>query len=333
MKRLLLLLGMISTLVIACGKSGGDEFDENAELSLTSTSVTFSGEGGEKNVVFQATGFWKLYIPEDATWLTASAYKGDGQTKRQAVTLIAEANPDATVRSTTVTMDVGSTQKTIKVSQDECVVTISPSDVPDLDKIYIPQEFSGMDFFRSDSKWSFIRSKQSEHCIVFWDIKYGATGTPTPTDCKKSSMRVDIDDLLYKAELFYEMNVHTLKFVDIDAGDQCCLNKYKFEIYLIYQDEWLATGSGYDNKIGALWVNPSTCQPVGSTIAHEIGHSFQYMVYCDYLLRGGTDNSKGPGWRYGYESDGSGGNAFWEQSAQWQSYQNFDENNNYIRHS
>ena len=28
----------------------------------------------------------------------------------------------------------------------------------------------------------------------------------------------------------------------------------------------------YDDVIGALWVNPSTCQPVGATIGHEIGH-------------------------------------------------------------
>lgn len=66
------------------------------------------------------------------------------------------------------------------------------------------------------------------------------------------------------------------------------------EIYLLYQSEWLATGSGYDNVIGALWVNPSTCQPVGSTIAHEIGHSFQYMVFCDYLLQKGVPEQNRP---------------------------------------
>lgn len=95
------------------------------------------------------------------------------------------------------------------------------------------------------------------------------------------------------------------------------------EIYLLYQEEWLATGLGYDNIIGALWVNPSTCQPVGSTIAHEIGHSFQYQVYCDKLFQGGTDDLKS-GFRYGYEGS-NGGNGFWEQCAQWQSFQNYPE--------
>lgn len=90
---------------------------------------------------------------------------------------------------------------------------------------------------------------------------------------------------------------------------------------MLYQTEWLATGSGYDNKIGALWVNPSTCQPVGSTIAHEIGHSFQYQVYCDKILQGNPDDLK-CGFRYGYEGS-NGGNGFWEQCAQWQSYQDY----------
>jgi hypothetical protein len=87
------------------------------------------------------------------------------------------------------------------------------------------------------------------------------------------------------------------------------------QIYLFYQTEWMATGSGYDDVIGALWVSPNTCQPVGSTIAHEIGHSFQYQVFCDKV---GTS-----GFRYGF--GGNGGNAFWEQTAQWQSYQSYPE--------
>ena len=75
------------------------------------------------------------------------------------------------------------------------------------------------------------------------------------------------------------------------------------EIYLLYQTEWLATGAGYDNVIGALWVNPTTCQPVGSAIGHEIGHSFQYQIYCDQILTGETEEYDfKSGFRYGYVS-------------------------------
>ena len=54
---------------------------------------------------------------------------------------------------------------------------------------------------------------------------------------------------------------------------------------LIGASNGLSIAEGYnifaDDKIGALWVNPSTCKPVGSTIGHEIGHSFQYQVSAD----------------------------------------------------
>lgn len=304
------------------------EFDPNATITFTQEpKYNFSGDGGSTNMVFTCTGYWELEIPEDATWLTSSALSGEGSTKRQSIKLTAQANPDDASRKTKLVLRAGEDNfKKITITQDESVLIISEADVPNLDKIYIPQEFRSMNMFRSDSKWFFGRSKQSEHFIVFWDIKYGSHGTVTPTDAKVASMRVDIDDLLAKAEEFYELNVNKLKFADTGKG-LSTLDKYKMEIFIIYQTEWLATGSGYDNVIGALWVNPSTCKPVGSTIGHEIGHCFQYMVFCDYLVRQGvsvdkapsTSGLQGPGWRYGFGPNGDGGNCFWEQTAQWQS--------------
>ena len=44
------------------------------------------------------------------------------------------------------------------------------------------------------------------------------------------------------------------------------LDNYKMQIYLLYQTDWLAIGSGYDDKIGALWVNPSTCKLVSQCL-------------------------------------------------------------------
>lgn len=193
------------------------------------------------------------------------------------------------------------------------------SEIEDFDKYYKPAEFEGMDMLRSDAKWSWFRSKQSEHFFVFWEAGFGDDPN---AETVPANLRVDIDDLLEKAELFYRTNVEKLKFTETGQG-KSFLDRYKMEIYLLYQEEWLATGSGYDNTIGALWVNPSTCQPVGSTIAHEIGHSFQYQVYCDKLCQGGNDDLKS-GFRYGYEGS-NGGNGFWEQCAQWQSFQDYPE--------
>lgn len=191
--------------------------------------------------------------------------------------------------------------------------------------VYRPTEFSSMDFMSEDSQWSFARSKESEHFIVFWESGFGSNPNASTVP---SNLRVDIDDLLKKAEQFYATNIDNLKMVVTGEG-KSQLDRYKMEIYLLYQTEWLATGSGYDNKVGALWVNPSTCQPVGSTIAHEIGHSFQYQTYCDNILQGKPNNLKS-GFRYGYP-DSNGGNGFWEQCAQWQSYQDYPSEaiNNY----
>lgn len=178
------------------------------------------------------------------------------------------------------------------------------------ENIYIPLEFADMDLYDSSSQWYYGRSEQSEHFIVFWDTEY--EDEDPNSIYVPEAMRVDIEDLLEKAEEFYEMNITTLQFAETGVG-KSKLDDTKMMIFIFYQSDWLATGSGYDNTIGALWVNPSTMQPVGSTIAHEIGHSFQYQVFSDL---GGTT-----GYRYGF--GGNGGNSFWEQCAQWQSYQSY----------
>lgn len=174
------------------------------------------------------------------------------------------------------------------------------------------------DYYNENSRWNFTRSKESEHFIVFWDKPFGSNpnGSSVP-----SNLRVDVNDLLQKAEKFFRTNVEKLEMATVGEG-KSQLDNYKMGIYLLYQEEWLAVGSGYDDMIGALWVNPSTCKPVGSTIGHEIGHSFQYQVACDYRFNG-VSNYTQRGWRYGFGSNGAGGNAFWEQCAQWQSFQDY----------
>jgi len=197
------------------------------------------------------------------------------------------------------------------------VTILTESDIVDYDKFYKPLEFSNMDMLSGDSKWSFVRSKQSDHFVVFWEAGFGLNPNASSVP---EAMRIDVDDMLLKVETFFDMNVNTLKFADL-GKDKSNLDKYKMQIYLLYQEEWLAVGAGYDDIIGALWVNPSTCKPVGSVIAHETGHCFQYQVYADLLATGGIINDFTRGFRYGF--GGNGGNAFWEQCAQWQSFQSY----------
>jgi len=191
-----------------------------------------------------------------------------------------------------------------------------PVEEPDSDTlvVYKPVEFADMDFEDSTSTWSFHRSRQSQHFIVFWGGGYGSNDPGAAA--VDEAYRVDIDDLLEKAESFYALNVNELGFAEKGIG-KSNLDQYKMMIFLHHTTEWMAYGGGYDDVIGALWISPNTAQPVGATIAHEIGHSFQYQVRCDL--------GAAHGFRYGF--GGNGGNGFWEQTAQWQAHQSYPGQN------
>jgi hypothetical protein len=292
---------------VLCFTACKEEPEVAADMSISKTSISISSEGGEVTTRIKSDQNWSI-IDIDQDWIEADIMSGKAGLMTL-VTFTVAKNPDNTERTAIVTVRSGATTREISITQKSAAGTIDPSTI-DVSKIYIPLELRGMDLYTSSSTWFFGRSKQSEHFIVFWGKGYDEYGIVTPSNYPNATYRVDIDDLLVKAEQFYDLNVNTLKFLTPGASKT---DNYKMMIFLLYQTEWLATGAGYDNTIGALWVSPSTCQPVGSTIAHEIGHCFQYQVYCDH---GGNS-----GWRYGF--GGNGGNAFWEQTAQWQSYQSY----------
>jgi len=176
--------------------------------------------------------------------------------------------------------------------------------------VYVPKDWGSMDLNNANSTWAYSRSRQSDHFVVFWGSGYG-TSDPNSADVA-SSYRVDIDALLAKSEEFYALNVNKLKFADVGKGTSN-LDKYKINILLYYTAGFVGSGSGVDDTAGLLSLSPGTCKPVGSVVAHEIGHTFQYLVYAD--LKGTS------GFRYGY--GGNGGNTFWEQTAQWQAQQSY----------
>lgn len=177
---------------------------------------------------------------------------------------------------------------------------------------YQPEENADMDYTENSFRWSFSRSLETDHFILFWEPDFGDNPN---SDSLPETMRVDVADLSEKLENFYETETKTLGF-----GTSSLLNGYKLQVYLLYTDDWVATGSGYDNQIGALWISPSTCKPAGSVIAHEVGHCFQYLIYCEQLANGQSDADES-GFRYSYGNEL--GNAFWEISAQWQSWQDY----------
>jgi len=306
-----------AALMLSCSSSDDNNSTGNI-VSIAETEVQLEADETYRSVDITTRQIWNATLDETGKqWLELEKAKGNGG--KTEVAFSCSKNTTKNARQGNIIVTCGSEKVTIKVTQAASETEIlNSSDIKDYDKYYKPKEFAKMDMLSSDSKWSFTRMKQSEHFFVFWESGFG--DDPNSDDVP-SSLRVDIDDLLKKAEQFYTTNITKLQMAVTDKGVSQ-LDNYKMEIYLLYQTEWLATGGGYDDVIGALWVNPSTCQPVGSTIAHEIGHSFQYQVYCDKLLNGGT-NDYGSGFRY--EPGGGQGCCFWEQCAQWQSYQDYPE--------
>lgn len=86
----------------------------------------------------------------------------------------------------------------------DTVAVMDKAEIQNFDKYYKPIEFAGMDMLRSDAKWSWFRSKQSEHFFVFWEAGFGDDPN---AETVPANLRVDVDDLLEKAEQFYQTNV------------------------------------------------------------------------------------------------------------------------------
>jgi hypothetical protein len=333
-----LLLAVCSLLCLSCGDDD-DVTVGNIVISESELTKTIEWDEVESSISFTADAPWTATVSDATTratntqldWLKLTVSSGEAGDMK--MPFLVSKNDNDTYREAQITISCGGASSVITVHQEanpNVVHTMDPSEIPNYDKYYLPAssnegfEKGAAGMLRSDARWSWWRMKQSDHFFVFWEPGFGDNPN---ADSIPEALRVDVDDLLAKAEKFYDTNITKLGMAVTGQG-KSQLDNYKMEIYLLYQTEWLATGSGYDNVIGALWVNPSTCKPVGSTIAHEIGHSFQYQVSADKLLTGEgqlTDYGANVGFRYGFGENGAGGCAFWEQCAQWQSFQDYPE--------
>lgn len=169
--------------------------------------------------------------------------------------------------------------------------------------LYCPGELRSNDWNSEASEWCFQRSQESDHFILFWHAGFGLDPTKAPR-----SYAFNPKKMLEEAEKIYRVNTQELGFSR--PGNSYTLDHYKHMLFVRYQTEWLATGSGYDDKVGAFWCNPAAVNDV-TTLGHELGHTFQYIVRCDL--------GSGHGWRQGLGANGEGGNMYWESCAQWQS--------------
>lgn len=333
-----LLLASAAFMTLALGACSDDDNNNNEAIvdgHLTFADETrqlaYSYENTAQSVKFQANTFWKVEVEQPCDWVSVTPTSGEAG--KMTIKITVDQNNTEVIRNAVVNVTCGKETTPFTIMQDKFggdgknLITpvsplIDPSEIPNYDKFF-PNSEHGQTILRRAAKFSFAHYAESEHFFVFWDQAFGDDPNASSVP---ASMRVDINDLLAKAEHFFDTNVNKLGMTKVGQG-KSYLDDYKMQIYLLYQDEWLATGSGYDNTIGALWVNPSTCQPVGSTIAHEIGHSFQYQVYCDQIKQGIVTDpwSYKTGFRYGFSATGEGGCAYWEQCAQWQAQVDYPE--------
>ncbi len=166
--------------------------------------------------------------------------------------------------------------------------------------LYQPSSMT-CDFTSESSQWCFARSQESEHFVVFWED--GCTADP--------------DYILEVAEQSWDVYTDELGF--LEEGNSST-DTYKILIRAYNTTDWIASGSGEDMAVGTLNISPSASVGRGGhTVAHEIGHTFQYLTNVDC----GADNTHG--FNYGLGDNGAGGNGFWEDCANWMAYKVFPE--------
>jgi hypothetical protein len=188
-----------------------------------------------------------------------------------------------------------------------------------------PNTYSGTDYTNANatSGYNFAHSLESEHFAVFWDVRFGNN----PSSLSIGGNTASANSVLSIAERCWKMYADELGFI---VPGQSTTDKYKIQLYIPYQTEWRADASGTDGQeqdgtwgmTGLGHFNPwAATARGGHTIAHEVGHTFQYLVSADL----GTDAARhyDRGWRWGW--GGGNDNGWWESCADWQAYQIFPE--------
>lgn len=158
-----------------------------------------------------------------------------------------------------------------------------------------------------NTQFCYDRSTETDNWVIFWEKGFGSDPSTA-----SGSYKVNMASLKAAAEKSFAYYVDTMKMV---IRGSSLTDKHKQMVFLLYQTDWAAYGSGQDEKVGVLHVNPAAAN-VPSVVAHEVGHCFQYLTGADV---------PGAGWRWGFGPNGAGGNGFWEQIAQWMAFSVYPE--------
>lgn len=132
----------------------------------------------------------------------------------------------------------------------------------------------GNDFEDNASQYSLQRMVSSPNMAVFWAKEYG----DDPVNNPDSTRRFYLEEVLSELERFYDAYVNQLQFV---VKGHSVSDRYKALLFVIDGDGGTAFGGG-EGDVGVLWTPPARMNhgPYGA-LAHELGHSFQYLVHAD----------------------------------------------------
>lgn len=185
-----------------------------------------------------------------------------------------------------------------------------------------PNTYSSNNFNNENSTFCFQRSAESEHFVLFWakGLKLQPNGNLTGG---ASSSVCNINTLLRNAENIWDVYVNDLGFL---TPGKSTTDRVKIEMFIVDQSEWRADGSGVDgtvwtagsgstktqksHKVGLFHCNAWAASS-NVTVAHEIGHTFQYLVSADLGQTHGLNYVLG---------ENSNGNEWWEDCANWQAH-------------
>jgi len=188
-----------------------------------------------------------------------------------------------------------------------------------------PSTYGTLDFDNEDSQFCFKRSAESEHFIVFWEK--GLTKLPTG-NITYNGYTCNVSTILRDADKIWKCYVEELGFI---TPGKSTTDDVKIEMFIVKTasdgNSWRADGSGVDgtvynyngvklipksHKVGVFHCTPrAAVARNGHTTAHEIGHTFQFLVSAD------LGQSHGMNYVLGTNSSG---NEWWEDCANWQAY-------------
>lgn len=142
-------------------------------------------------------------------------------------------------------------------------------------EILVPRkEVESKGFDKPDGNFSHKYKAETENLVLFWDKSFGSD----PTQYADSDKRFFPEKILKEAERFYSYYVDKLKFV---RKGHSYTDKYKMIIWMYNDDESTVYGWGAEG-VGMMWMRPCRAKEYPyCALAHEMGHSFQYMVSAD----------------------------------------------------